>query len=81
MARACTAKTRQLGPLMQLSDLELKLELNAVTAADPVEALHLSHELLSAQRYYPRRTGLCRVVGREVKRIGGILENQPEIDQ
>lgn len=78
MARACVTKTHNLAALMRLSDLELKLEIQATGAANPVQGLHLCHELLSAQQYYPTRRGLAKLVGREVERISFIIQNQPE---
>jgi len=79
MPRACVTKTHNLAALMRLSDLELKVEIQAAAAADPLQALHLCHELLAAQQYYPTRRGLSALVGREVERIGKQVTNQPEI--
>lgn len=81
MSRACVTKTHNLAALMRLSDLELKVEIQAATTADPLQALHLCHELLAAQQYYPTRRGLSALVGREVERIGQQLTQQPEIAQ
>lgn len=81
MPRACMTKTHQLAPLMALSDLELRLEITNATAANPLQALHLCHELLNAESLYPTRRGLNRLVGKEVERIGQILTNQPETTQ
>ena len=81
MPRACVTKTHNLAALMRLSDLELKVEIQAAAAADPLQALHLCHELLAAQQYYPTRRGLKTLVGREVERIGKQVTNQPEIAQ
>lgn len=81
MAHACLTKTHNLSALMRLSDLELRIEIQAAAAADPLQALHLCHELLNAQQYYPTRAGLYRLVGREVERIGRTLQNQPEMDR
>lgn len=81
MAHACLTKTHNLAALMRLSDLELRIEIQAAAAADPLQALHLCHELLNAQRYYPTRRGLSALVGREVERIGQQMKNQPEIAQ
>lgn len=81
MARACLTKTHNLAALMRLSDLELKVEIQTATTADPLQALHLCHELLAAQQYYPTRPGLRALVGREVERVGRQIANRPEIDQ
>lgn len=81
LPRACVTKTHNLAALMRLSDLELRVEIQEVTAADPLQALHLCHELLTAQQYYPTRPGLSALVGREVERIGKQLIHQPEIAQ
>ena len=81
MPRACVTKTHNLAALMRLSDLELKVEIQAAAAADPLQALHLCHELLAAQQYYPTRRDLSALVGREVERIGKQVTNQPEIAQ
>lgn len=81
MARSCVAKTTRLAPLMRLSDLELKIEIQAVATADPLHGLHLCHELLEAQHHYPTRRGLTKLVGREVECIGEHLTKQPETTQ
>ncbi len=81
MPRACMTRTHQLAPLMALSDVELRLEITNATAANPLQALHLCHELLNAEELYPTRRGLKRLVGREVERIGQILTHQPEKNQ
>ncbi|MCD1628285.1 hypothetical protein [Marinobacter shengliensis] len=81
MPRACVTKTHNLAALMRLSDLELRVEIQAAAAADPLQALHLCHELLAAQQYYPTRRGLSALVGREVERIGQQLTHKPEIAQ
>lgn len=77
--RACMTKTHNLAALMRLSDLELKVEIQTAAGADPLQALHLCHELLNAQRYYPTRPGLTQLVGREVERIGREFTHKPEI--
>lgn len=80
MAHACMTKTHNLAALMRLSDLELRIEIQNAAAADPTQGLHLCHELLDAEKYYPTRKGLCRLVGREVEKIGKQLTNQPEMN-
>ena len=79
MPRACMSKTHNLAALMRLSDLELRIEIQTAATADPLQGLHLCHELLNAQQYYPTRPGLNQLVGREVERIGQQLTKQPEI--
>lgn len=79
MARACMTKTHNLAALMRLSDLELRIEIQTAATADPLQGLHLCHELLNAEQYYPTRGGLNQLVGREVERIGQQLTKQPEI--
>lgn len=77
--RACVAKTHNLAGLMRLSNLELTVEIQKAAATNPLNALHLCHELLAAQQYYPSRPGLHNLVGREVQTIGRVLAHQPEI--
>ena len=79
MPRACMTKTHNLATLMRLSDLELRTEIQTAATADPLQGLHLCHELLNAEQYYPTRRGLNKLVGREVERIGQQLIKQPEI--
>lgn len=81
MARACMTKTHNLAALMRLSDLELRIEIQTAATADPLQGLHLCHELLNAQQYYPTRRGLAKLVGREVERISAAIQNQPELTQ
>jgi len=78
MARACMTKTHNLAALMRLSDLELRIEIQQAATADPLQGLHLCHELLNAQQYHPTRRGLTKLVGREVERIGQHVTQQPE---
>ena len=78
MPRACLTKTHNLAALMRLSDLELRIEIQTAATADPLQGLHLCHELLNAEQYYPTRRGLNQLVGREVERIGQQLTQQPE---
>ncbi len=79
MPRACMTKTHNLAALMRLSDLELRTEIQTAATADPLQGLHLCHELLNAEQYYPTRRGLNQLVGREVERIGQQLTQQPEL--
>ena len=79
MARACTATTHSLAPLMRLSDADLRQEIHNVANRHPLEGLHLCHELLQHQRYYPTRRGLQRLVGRCLTDISWIIQNQPEL--
>ncbi len=79
MARACLTKTHNLAALMRLSDLELRIEIQTAATADTLQGLHLCHELLNAQQYYPTRRGLVQLVGREVERISKAIQNQPEL--
>ncbi len=78
MARACMTKTHNLAALLRLSDLELRIEIQTAAKAAPLQGLHLCHELLNAQQYYPTRRGLMQLVGREVERIGQHITKQPE---
>jgi|GEM_PF-2817593 len=79
MPRACMTKTHNLAALMRLPDLELRTEIQTAATADPLQGLHLCHELLNAEQYYPTRRGLNKLVGREVERIGQQLTQQPEL--
>ena len=81
MARACMSKTHNLAALMRLSDLELRIEIQTAATADPLQGLHLCHELLNAQQYYSTRPGLNQLVGREVERIGQQLTQQQDISE
>jgi hypothetical protein len=72
-------KTHNLAALMRLPDLELRTEIQTAATADPLQGLHLCHELLNAEQYYPTRRGLNKLVGREVERIGQQLTQQPEL--
>lgn len=79
MARSCTSRTHLLGPLMRLSDLELRCEIRCAASKDPTDALHLCHELLDNQRYYPTRRGLNRLVGSCLQEIAQMIHNKPEV--
>ena len=79
MARACTATTHALAPLMRLSDADLREEIHSAASRDPLEGLHLCHELLQHQQYSPTRRGLQRLVGRCLTDISWIIQNQPEL--
>ena len=81
MPRACMSKTHNLAALMRLSDLELRIEIQTAATADPLQGLHLCHELLNAEQYYPTRRGLNQLVGREVERIGQQLTQQQDISE
>jgi hypothetical protein len=81
MAHACVAKTHYLAPLMQLSDLELRLTISAITRESVLGGLHLCHELLAAQQYYPTRKRLPELIAKQLREIGAALEHQPHLVQ
>jgi hypothetical protein len=81
MAHACVARTHQVAYLMQLSDLELRLTLSAITHESLLGGLHLCHELLAAQQYYPTRKRLPELIARQLRETSAALENQPHLVQ
>ncbi|MFL1405408.1 hypothetical protein ACJO2E_08705 [Marinobacter sp. M1N3S26] len=79
MPRACTATCHTLAPLMRLSDVELRCEIHNAASRHPLEGVHLCHELLQHQQYYPTRPGLTDLVGKCLQELGQIIQHQPEL--